>query len=106
MLNISTQSFFSPVDEKHPTDNVTSTSLLKVLPQREEQTNHILFYFTERNNMFGDDSRLSHILKRITKESERERRLTASQQLEEFLNNPDNYQVTNCLQKLSLMYHY
>lgn len=56
--------------------------------------------------MFGDDSRLSHLIKRIAKESERERRLTASQQLEEFLNNPDNYQVTNCLQKLSLMYHY
>lgn len=52
-----------------------------------------LHYFSERNNMFGDDSRLSHLVKRITKESERERRLTAAQQFEEFLNNPDNYQV-------------
>ena len=45
--------------------------------------------------MFGDDSRLSHLIKRITKETERDRRLTAAQQLEEFLSNPDNYQVTN-----------
>lgn len=52
-----------------------------------------MHYFTERNNMFGDDSRLSHLVKRITKESERERRLTAAQQFEEFLNSPDNYQV-------------
>ena len=43
--------------------------------------------------MFGDDSRLSHLVKRITKESERDRRLTAAQQFEEFLNTPDNYQV-------------
>ncbi len=57
--------------------------------------------FSERNNMFGDDSRLSHLIKRITKESERERRLTAAQQFEEFLNNPDNYQV---LQKMLYMY--
>ena len=54
-------------------------------------------YFSDRNNMFGDDSRLSHLIKRITKESERDRRLTAAQQLEEFLNNPDNYQVIKCL---------
>lgn len=47
----------------------------------------------DRNNMFGDDSRLSHIIKRITKESDRDRRLTAAQQLEEFLNSPDNYQM-------------
>lgn len=52
-----------------------------------------MFYFSERNNMFGDDSRLSHLVKRITKESERERRLTAAQQFEEFLSTPDNYQV-------------
>ena len=43
--------------------------------------------------MFGDDSRLSHLVKRVTKESERDRRLTAAQQLEEFLSSPDNYQV-------------
>ena len=53
----------------------------------------VMFYFSERNNMFGDDSRLSHLVKRITKESERERRLTAAQQFEEFLSTPDNYQV-------------
>lgn len=52
-----------------------------------------VLYFSDRNNMFGDDSRLSHIIKRITKESDRDRRLTAAQQLEEFLNSPDNYQV-------------
>ena len=52
-----------------------------------------MFYFSERNNMFGDDSRLSHLVKRITKESERDRRLTAAQQFEEFLNAPENYQV-------------
>ena len=45
--------------------------------------------------MFGDDSRLSHLVKRITKDSERDRRLTAVQQLEEFLNNADNHQVVN-----------
>ncbi|XP_020622713.1 serine/threonine-protein kinase SMG1-like isoform X1 [Orbicella faveolata] len=49
----------------------------------------------ERNNMFGDDSRLSHLVKRITKESERERRLTAAQQFEEFLSTPDNYQIVD-----------
>ena len=48
--------------------------------------------------MFGDDSRLSHLIKRITKEAERDRRITAIQQLDEFLNNPDNYQVTECIQ--------
>ena len=47
--------------------------------------------------MFGDDSRLSHLVKRITKDSERERRLTAVQQLEEFLNNADNHQVVNII---------
>ncbi|XP_020622719.1 serine/threonine-protein kinase SMG1-like isoform X2 [Orbicella faveolata] len=54
-----------------------------------------MFYFSERNNMFGDDSRLSHLVKRITKESERERRLTAAQQFEEFLSTPDNYQIVD-----------
>ena len=47
--------------------------------------------------MFGDDSRLSHLVKRITKDSERDRRLTAVQQLEEFLNNADNHQVVNII---------
>ena len=47
--------------------------------------------------MFGDDSRLSHLVKRITKDSERDRRLTAVQQLEEFLNNADNHQVLNII---------
>ena len=59
--------------------------------------NIALFYFPERNNMFGDDSRLSHLIKRITKESERDRRMTAAQQFEEFLNSPDNYQVTKII---------
>lgn len=45
------------------------------------------------SNMFGDDSRLSVIIKKIIKESERDCRLTAAQQLEEFLNSPDNYQL-------------
>lgn len=45
--------------------------------------------------MFGDDSRLSHLVKRIGKESERDRRLTAAQQFEEFLNTPDNSQVVD-----------
>ena len=54
-----------------------------------------IFCFLDRNNMFGDDSRLSHLVKRITKDSERDRRLTAVQQLEEFLNNADNHQVVN-----------
>lgn len=48
---------------------------------------------SEQINMFGDDSRLSHLVKRITKESERDRRLNAAQQFEEFLNAPENSQV-------------
>ena len=60
----------------------------------------LFFCFLDRNNMFGDDSRLSHLVKRITKDSERDRRLTAVQQLEEFLNNADNHQVVNIIIKL------
>ena len=56
-----------------------------------------MFCLLDRNNMFGDDSRLSHLVKRITKDSERDRRLTAVQQLEEFLNNADNHQVVNII---------
>ena len=56
-----------------------------------------MFCLLDRNNMFGDDSRLSHLVKRITKDSERDRRLTAVQQLEEFLNNADNQQVVNII---------
>lgn len=48
---------------------------------------------SEQINMFGDGSRLSHLVKRITKETERDRRLTAAQQFEEFLNDPENSQV-------------
>ena len=48
---------------------------------------------SEQINMFGDDSCLSHLVKGITKESERDRRLTAAQQFEEFLNAPENSQV-------------
>lgn len=36
-----------------------------------------MFYFLERNNMFGDDFRLSYFVKRIIKEFECERRLIA-----------------------------
>ena len=53
--------------------------------------------FSDPSNMFGDDSRLSVIIKKIIKESERDCRLTAAQQLEEFLNSPDNYQVKGSL---------
>ena len=60
----------------------------------------LFFCLLDRNNMFGDDSRLSHLVKRITKDSERDRRLTAVQQLEEFLNNADNHQVVNIIIKL------
>ena len=66
--------------------------MLKTVTQVSLSISFIIF-FPERNNMFGDDSRLSHLIKRITKESERDRRMTAVQQFEEFLNSPDNFQV-------------
>lgn len=56
-------------------------------------TEGMVVLLSEQINMFGDNSRLSHLVKRITKESERDRRLTAAQQFEEFLNDPENSQV-------------
>ena len=48
---------------------------------------------SDRQNLFADDSRLSHLMRRVTCESDHDCRLTAASQLEEFFSNPDNFQV-------------
>ncbi|XP_048575812.1 serine/threonine-protein kinase SMG1 [Nematostella vectensis] len=47
----------------------------------------------DRHGNIPDESRLSNMIKRISRETDRERRLAAARQLEEFFNNSENYQV-------------
>lgn len=43
--------------------------------------------------MFSDESRLSKLVRRVTREDDRDRRLTAIRQLKEFITLPENTKV-------------
>ena len=45
---------------------------------------------------FSDDSPLSQLVRQINKETDSDKRLAASKKLEEFVNQPSNFQVRYC----------
>ena len=45
---------------------------------------------------FTDDSRLSKLVRRLTRDDDRDRRITAAKQLKEFLQQPENNKVCIC----------
>lgn len=60
-----------------------------------------MFIFTERSMSYSDESRLSNLLRRITREDDRDRRLTTVKQLKEFIQQPENKLVRiACLEML------
>ena len=54
------------------------------------------FIFTERSMSYSDESRLSNLLRRITREDDRDRRLATVKQLKEFIQQPENKLVSKC----------
>lgn len=60
-----------------------------------------MFIFTERSMSYSDESRLSNLLRRITREDDRDRRLATVKQLKEFIQQPENKLVSAvCLEML------
>lgn len=60
-----------------------------------------MFIFTERSMSYSDESRLSNLLRRITREDDRDRRLATVKQLKEFIQQPENKLVSVvCLEML------
>ena len=53
-----------------------------------------VFMFTERSMSYSDESRLSNLLRRITREDDRDRRLATVKQLKEFIQQPENKLVS------------
>lgn len=51
--------------------------------------------FSERPLSYSDESRLSNLLRRITREDDRDRRLATVKQLKEFIQQPENKLVSN-----------
>lgn len=47
----------------------------------------------DRHSNAASDSRLSSITKRIIRETDRERRINAARQMEEYFSSPENVQV-------------
>lgn len=47
-------------------------------------------FFPERSLSYSDESRLSNLLRRITREDDRDRRLATVKQLKEFIQQPEN----------------
>lgn len=54
----------------------------------------IAFSFSERSLSYSDESRLSNLLRRITREDDRDRRLATVKQLKEFIQQPENKLVS------------
>lgn len=50
----------------------------------------VFFFFSERSLSYSDESRLSNLLRRITREDDRDRRLATVKQLKEFIQQPEN----------------
>lgn len=60
-----------------------------------------MFIFPERSMSYSDESRLSNLLRRITREDDRDRRLATVKQLKEFIQQPENKLVNIiCLEML------
>lgn len=53
-----------------------------------------MYIFTERSMSYSDESRLSNLLRRITREDDRDRRLATVKQLKEFIQQPENKLVS------------
>jgi hypothetical protein len=54
------------------------------------QLQHTVYVFIERSMSYSDESRLSNLLRRITREDDRDRRLATVKQLKEFIQQPEN----------------
>lgn len=53
---------------------------------------------------YSDESRLSNLLRRITREDDRDRRLATVKQLKEFIQQPENKLVSNFYFSIALEY--
>ena len=53
----------------------------------------IVMYISDHNKAFADDSRFSKFVKRLMREDDRDKRLTAGKQLRDFLLLPENAKV-------------
>ena len=54
----------------------------------------VSFVFPDGSKAFVDDSRLSKLVRRLVKEDDRERKLTAIKQLKDYLQAYENIKVT------------
>lgn len=64
----------------------------------------IAFSFSERSLSYSDESRLSNLLRRITREDDRDRRLATVKQLKEFIQQPENKLVSSFYFSIALEY--
>lgn len=62
-----------------------------------------MFMCTERAMSYSDESRLSNLLRRITREDDRDRRLATVKQLKEFIQQPENKLVSTVYFKMLIM---
>lgn len=63
-----------------------------------------MFLFTERSMSYSDESRLSNLLRRITREDDRDRRLATVKQLKEFIQQPENKLVSIVCLEMSMIF--
>ncbi|XP_006892778.1 PREDICTED: serine/threonine-protein kinase SMG1 [Elephantulus edwardii] len=74
-------------------NNVTSSEFTSVQHGSRALANKDMRKSQERSMSYSDESRLSNLLRRITREDDRDRRLATVKQLKEFIQQPENKMV-------------